>query len=104
MAHLQAGGSMFDESRKHFFTWFGIIGAAITLSAAWKDFLEFADLIRDFLNSYQKYLYEFWTIVADVFGFSMPRDLATLISMIIFIISISIGVSRAEEFPADVAE
>ena len=82
---------MFKEFRGQTFTWFGIIGGALTITNQWSNFLPLSDWQRYLVEYWGNLLHSFWSSPANMIGATISKDLSIRLSMTVFIALIVLG-------------
>src|SRR5262245_53625001 len=74
-------------------TWIGIVGSAITLFANLNGVLNLADWAREVAVHWHEWTHVFWEWVFNLVKVKVPKELAPVISFIVFAIILVIGVN-----------
>jgi hypothetical protein len=84
----------FATLRYQFLTWFGIVGAAITLFSGLKAILELSAWARWLVGSWTQLMLTFWRAAAQLIGVDLPPIIASILSFTVFVLSMTIGSRR----------
>jgi hypothetical protein len=77
--------------KKDLLSWISIVNLTIVIYGGLSNFIEVADWIRNFLDSYSYYLYSLWSKLAAFFDISLSRRAADCVSIAFFISLFTIG-------------
>jgi hypothetical protein len=97
-----ANPSFLRDLRAQIFTWFGIVGGAITLFSALKELLHPAGWTSWLVEHWSEWAHIFWRLLFSRLHIAISRDLALVLSFSAFSLMITIGINvrhvRAREF------
>jgi hypothetical protein len=83
------------DVRYAFLTWFGIIGAAITLFSSLKGFITLADWAAVIVRSWNIWTQAFWAWTLGWLNFSIPEEWGPLLNFGTFVLATLIGTRLA---------
>jgi hypothetical protein len=82
---------MLKEIRGQLFTWFGIVGGALTIVNHWSNFITLADWMHVLVQHWAEWLHGFWNLIGSIFGIRVSRQVASGLSITGFFLFITIG-------------